>query len=118
LYLLPRPSQHHHQHRVQPISDTVHQREQHETVVAPEVTKEVRAEMAPEKAQLLEGLKAQHKDTRTVGQTEHTASSIGATVQEHAVHHVRLPLRPSATPPLRWLNPPLYPLCARRFTST
>ena len=67
----------------------IHQREQHETVVAPEVTKEVRAEMEPEKRDLLQGLKSQHQDSRTIGQTEHTASSVGAQVQEHEHHHVR-----------------------------
>lgn len=57
--------------------------------MAPEVTKEVRAEMPAAQAKLIDGLKSAHKDTRTMGETIKTASSVGATVQEHVVHHVR-----------------------------
>lgn len=44
--------------------------------------------MAPEKGHLLDGLKSQHKDTRTVGATETTGENVGSTVNEHTHHHV------------------------------
>lgn len=86
------------EHRVQPVADLIHEKEKHETKVQPEITRETVSEMEPEKAHLLDGLKHQHKDTRTVGETVQTGESVGSTVNEHTHHHVHEHVRPVLPP--------------------
>lgn len=44
--------------------------------------------MSAEKLEMLERLKTQHKNTRTIAATEETSSVLGTTASEHVHHHV------------------------------
>ncbi|CDZ96283.1 hypothetical protein [Phaffia rhodozyma] len=85
---------HHHQHRVQPIVATEHLAEEHITQIQPAVVQERHEEMAPEKLEMLEKLKTQHKNTRTIAPTEETVAVLGTTASEHVHHHVHEHITP------------------------
>jgi len=86
--------QDHHHTSVQPVQDKQVLPEQHEHNLAGVQHKEVHHGNNDHVSQRLEAERAQFKDTREVGETQHTASANPTVAGEHVHHHVHENIQP------------------------
>lgn len=85
---------HHHQHRIQPITDQQTLDTQHVHTTAPAVVREHKEDMLPEHQAKLHEQRTMHQNMQTTADVERTNAHIGTHVGQHEHHHIHETIQP------------------------